>query len=69
MPTAIAAARAARISSGADIVSIHATSAPPAARPEICSVNDCDASLVGKCAERREELAGRPDGARHDDGA
>ena len=44
MPTAIAARAAARISSGADIVSIHATSAPPATRPRICSVNTSTAS-------------------------
>ena len=38
-PTSMAAAAAARISSGADIVSIHATSAPPAASAAISSRN------------------------------
>ena len=39
MPTFIAAIAAARTSSGADIVSIQATSAPPSFRPWICSAN------------------------------
>ena len=44
MPTRIAASAAARASSGADMVSIHATSAPPAFKPSICSANASTAS-------------------------
>ena len=43
-PTAMAAFAAARTSSGADIVSIHATSAPPATSASISSVNVSSAS-------------------------
>ena len=43
-PTRIAASAAALASSGADIVSIHATSAPPAFKPSICSANASIAS-------------------------
>src|SRR6476661_997588 len=43
-PTAMAALAAARTSSGADIVSIHATSAPPATSASISSPNVSSAS-------------------------
>ena len=62
-PTAIAARAAARTSSGADIVSIHATSAPPSRRAAICSPNAATAASSVERAERLEELAGRPDRA------
>src|SRR5712671_5537706 len=42
-PTAVAASAAAFTSSGDDIVSIHATSAPPSRNPLICVLNDATA--------------------------
>ena len=69
MPTSIAAVAAARTSSGADIVSIHATSAPPATRPSICSRNAATAASWVSAAERREQLPGRTDRAGDDDRA
>ena len=44
IPAAMAAVAAARTSSGADIVSIQMTSAPPAASPSICSRKTATAS-------------------------
>ena len=57
-PTSIAARAAARISWAADLVSIHATSAPPARRPSISSVNASIAPVDGHRPERLEQLTG-----------
>ena len=58
MPHLAAASAAARISSGADMVSIHATSAPPSCRPSICSTNTSTASssLSGPSGARRSPV-------------
>ncbi len=69
IPTTIAARAAARSSSGADMVSIHATSAPPAARPRDLLGERVERFVVGERAERGEQLAGRPDRAGDDDWA
>ena len=45
MPISMAAVAAACTSSGDDMVSIHATSAPPSFRPRISSLNDATASV------------------------
>ena len=63
---AIAASAAARTSSGADIVSIHATSAPPATSASISSRKVSSASASVRLAERLEERAGRADRAGDD---
>src|SRR5690349_10593325 len=63
-PTAIAAFAAARTSAGADIVSIHATSAPPATRASICSVNvSCASASVSSPSGAKSEPVGPTDPA------
>ena len=58
MPHLAAARAAARISSGADMVSIQATSAPPSRRPSICSMKTSTASssLNGPSGARRSPV-------------
>ena len=60
-PTSIAARAAARISSGADFVSIQATSTPPAMSPSTCSRNASKASSSEILPSGLEQLAGRAD--------
>ena len=69
MPHLAAARAAARISSGADMVSIQATSAPPSRRPSICSVNTSTASSSLERSERSQKIARRSDRSGDDDGA
>ncbi len=47
----------------ADLVSIHATSAPPSRSPAACSANASVASSLGQRAERYQQFAGRSDRA------
>ena len=68
MPHLAAARAAARISSGADMVSIQATSAPPSRRPSICSMKTSTASSSLKRSERSQEVARRSDRTGDDDG-
>ena len=58
MPHLAAASAAARISSGADMVSIQATSAPPSRRPSICSmkISTASSSLNGPSGARRSPV-------------
>ena len=63
----IAPGTAASTSSAEDMVSIHSTSAPPAARACACSAKAAAASSMVSGAERHDQLAGGADRARDHD--
>ena len=62
-PVVTAPWTAASTSSAADMVSIHSTSTPPAARAWACSAKAAVGLVHGQGAQRHDQLAGRPDRA------